>query len=52
MVCLKESGKIPEENERLIILVKTGAKASVHFLSKETGIGSNEHCLFDEFNIS
>jgi len=43
--CLKATGKLPVESERLIILVITGKRTDAQSARREVGIGSNSHCL-------
>ena len=43
--CLKTIGKLPEESERLIILVITGARTEAQSFRRGVGIGSSSHCL-------
>lgn len=43
--CLKTIGKLPEESERLIILVITGTRTEAQSFRREVGIGSSSHCL-------
>src|SRR6218665_2027084 len=43
--CLKTIGKLPEESERLIILVIIGTRTEAQSFRREVGIGSSSHCL-------
>lgn len=42
---LKAVGKVPEESERLMILVMTGTRIEAQSFKREVGIGSSSHCL-------
>jgi len=42
---LKTIGKLPEESERLIVLVITGTRTEAQSFRREVGIGSSSHCL-------
>jgi len=52
MQCLKEDGKVPDERERLTILVNVGSRIGRDFLRSQVGMGSSSHCLLGESEIS
>ena len=43
--CLKDEGKVPEDRDRLTILVIVGARTEMDCLSMDVGIGSSSHWL-------
>ena len=45
--CLKSSGKLPVDKERLITLVMMGIRIDAQSFSKEVGIGTSSHCLLE-----
>ena len=50
--CLKEDGKVPDNREKLTILVIVGRSAGRQALSSQVGIGSRSHCLLGEFMMT
>ena len=52
MQCLKEDGKVPDERERLMILVTVGRRIGRHFLRSQVGTGSSLHGFLGESEIS
>ena len=52
MQCLKEDGKMPDERERLTILVNVGSRIGRDFLRSQAGMGSRSLCLLGESEIS
>ena len=42
---LKDEGKVPEDRERLMMLVIIGASTEIDCLTRDVGIGSSSHCL-------
>ena len=45
MECLKESGKVADDSDKLTIFVMTGARRKTHCFRMDVGIGSSWHCL-------
>lgn len=45
MDCLKDEGNVPDDSERLTIVVIVGASTEMHCLSRDVGMGSSSHCL-------
>ena len=43
--CLKNTGKLPVDKERLTIFVMMGKRMDAQSFSEEVGIESSSHCL-------
>lgn len=41
MECLKESGKVADDNDKLTIFVMVGARRKAHCFRMDVGIGSS-----------
>ena len=45
MESLKDEGKVPEDRDRLTMLVIVGARMEIDCLRRDVGMGSSSHCL-------
>ena len=45
---LKDEGKVPEDRERLMMLVIIGASTEIDCLTRDVEMGSSSHCLVDD----
>jgi hypothetical protein len=50
--CLKDEGKVPEDRDRLMMLVIVGARTEMDCLRRDVGIGSSSHCLVGDCRMS
>jgi hypothetical protein len=50
--CLKAEGKVPDDKDKLTILVMVGRRAGRQALRSQVGIGSRSHCLLGEFMMA
>lgn len=50
--CLNDGGKVPDDRERLTMLVMVGARTEMDNLSMDKGIGSSSHCLLGDCRTS
>jgi len=51
IACLKATGTVAVDKDKLTILVMIDARVRVHFFSNVVGIGSSRQCLPSEFII-
>ena len=52
MESLKDDGKVPEERDRLMMLVIVGARTEIDCLRMDVGMGSSSHCLVGDCRTS
>ena len=52
MDCLKFSGTVAVDKERLMVLVMVGRSMEEHFLRSDVGMGSRSHCLSGDWRSS